>query len=146
MFSCSTSIDCCCERCASRMSFSLSNRNALKSFVTCSRKMLSWARYYPRNTVIPYVIPKKLVCADSMLLFFGWYKYRTCHTQMKERIQRYIRSKGQASAPSGKGPKFGSKCHYRFLFFFVLLTLLSFPDQHFVSSCVSDTCSPCPKL
>ena len=43
---------------------------------------------------------------------------------MKERVQSYIWSKGRASAPSGKGPKFGSRCDLRrkkvwhFFFFF----------------------------
>ena len=32
---------------------------------------------------------------------------------MKERVQGYMWSKGRASAPSGKGPKFGSKCDHR---------------------------------
>ena len=115
--------------------------------------MSTWARYYPRNTVIPCVIPKKLICANSMQLFFGWYKYSISHTQTKERIQRYFWSKGRTSAHSGKGPKFGSRCDFFssgfFCSFFFLLTLLSvvpFPDHHFLESCVSHTCSPCTKL
>ena len=32
--------------------------------------MLSWARYYPRNTVIPYVIPKKTRLCQQHATFF----------------------------------------------------------------------------
>jgi hypothetical protein len=57
---------------------------------------------------------------------------------MKERIQRYIWSKGRASAPSGNGPKFGSKCDHRCkkVWHFCCCCPAAF-FVHFFLSCVS---------
>jgi hypothetical protein len=125
-----------------------------------SPMLLSLARYYPRNTVIPVVIPQKSCFARRAKNHEDIYRSIPNHGHIRVRIGFYLWSKGRASARTGKAPKYESKCHHLskkksfleqrifFCSFFLLdfFSVSSFPDHHLFQSFVSHTWSLCPKL
>ncbi len=110
--------------------------------------MLTQAGYYPRNTVIPVVIPKKsCFCQEGKWL-------RSVEIDL---VNPILILESKSSSIGSSGLKFESKwkvvskneVNSLFCSFFCFLTFLSvasFRDHHFVVSCVSHTCSPCLAL
>jgi hypothetical protein len=76
-----------------------------KVVLRCFRTLVTLAGYYPRNTVIPVVIPKKeLFLPAGLLTMLRSYTPIRPHIHQKERIGFYLWSKGQPLELYQKSP------------------------------------------
>jgi hypothetical protein len=93
--------------------------------------LLTLAWYYPRNTVIPVVIPQKeLFMPTGLLTMLRSYRHIRRHNQQRKRIGFYLWSKGQPLVLSWKSQSsiptetiFAKKRQRIFFFLFSLLFL-----------------------
>jgi hypothetical protein len=111
--------------------------------------MLTLAWYYPRNTVIPVVIPKKeLFMPTGLLTMLRSYRHIRPHNEQRKRIGLYLWSKGQPLVLSWKSQssnptetifarKRGGGGIRQRIFFFCFRYFFCPPTPHFFPSCAS---------